>query len=57
MLKFNAWGWIIAHEDNGKTDGYKTMRFDTKSSALAWVKEDEVHRWIDNECLIVGKIS
>lgn len=53
MIKFNAWGWIIAHEDNGQTDGYRTMRFDDKSNALAWVKEDEVHRWIDSECLII----
>mgnify|MGYP003341698182 FL=1 len=54
MLKFNAWGWIIAHEDKG-LEGSKTMRFDDKSSALAWVKEDEVHRWIDTECLILNK--
>ena len=40
MLKFNAWGWIIAHEDKG-LEGSKTMRFDDKSSALAWVKEED----------------
>lgn len=55
MIKFNTWGWIICHEDNGKADGYKTMRFDDKSNALAWVKQDEAHRWIDSECLIIDK--
>lgn len=55
MLKFNAWGWIVAHEDNGRLDGYNTMRFDTKKGALEWVRADQAHRWIDSECLIIKK--
>ena len=52
MIKFNAFGWIVGHEDKG-IKGSKTMRFDNKQDALKWISADASHRWIDQECLIV----
>ena len=53
MMKFNSWGWIVCHEEAGSH--WNTMRFDTKEGALYWIEQDPVNRWVDSECLIMGK--
>ena len=46
-LKFNPFGWIVCYCEN---DGFK--RFDSKSRARAWVKENKESRHICSECII-----
>lgn len=55
MIKFNDWGWIVCHENEGLH--LKTMRFDTKVGALGWIREDPEHRWVDSENLIIKERS
>jgi hypothetical protein len=46
-LKFNPFGWIVCYCE---TDGF--MRFDSKSDAKSWVRENPDSRSICSECII-----
>jgi hypothetical protein len=46
-LKFNPFGWIVCYCE---TDGF--MRFDTKSDARSWVRENPDSRSVCSECII-----
>jgi hypothetical protein len=46
-LKFNPFGWIVCYCEN---DGF--MRFDTKSEARSWVRENPDSRSVCSECII-----
>jgi len=47
-LQFNQFGWIVAYDEK---QGFFT-RFDSKSRARAWVRENPEFRYISSECIV-----
>ena len=52
-LKFNSFGWIVAYDEKQSL----TIRFDTKSRAKAWVRENPEFRYISSECIVQSEAS
>ena len=52
-LKFNPFGWIVAYDEK---QGFFT-RFDSKSRAKAWVRENPDYRYISSECIVQSEAS
>lgn len=48
-LKFNEWGWIVCAEFCGNY--ISRRRFDTKSTARAWLREDKENRIVCAESI------
>ena len=52
-LKFNPFGWIVAYDEKQSL----FIRFDTKSRAKAWVRENPDYRYISSECIVQSEAS
>jgi hypothetical protein len=47
-LQFNPFGWIVAYDEQQSL----FIRFDSKSRAKAWVRENPEFRYISSECIV-----
>ena len=52
-LQFNQFGWIVAYDEK---QGFFT-RFDSKSRAKSWVRENPDYRYISSECIVQSEAS